>query len=388
VARKRRDHAKDILEPIITGKQLHAFVREVAQVADVRMSAEEREGKEHQEMLQLLPNCDLSTPYDPYFGHTKDKIRGDPLVGNSQNVCLSMVPFVFEAMRETLIEKIKLAENYFQRLHAGEVDDDLALEISILANRENDIFNLRKPEERNAAMQFLGTVASRDYKITGNSMNTTLLHRYAALYVTKRETLDALELFHRGTEFLNDELEIDMKNFNVPALKNGSGSTKYCNLGHYSFLGEFGPGPNTARNLISSAPYRVELRKLTGGLYTGDEDGKQVFGMSFYLKHPNTMVIGQIQDIRGERVPDCTNNGLVALCMAERIGKEMGFDRVEAYSFHTNPARTLYPNDEIVAGLLRVNFDQAAKQLGWEKHNGGPDGQINFFSRDLAAVYK
>ena len=51
-----------------------------------------------------------------------------------------------------------------------------------------------------------------------------------------------------------------------------------------------------------------------------------MFGISFYLKHPNTMVIYQIQDITGDRVPEGTTNGLVALTLAERISQKMGFD--------------------------------------------------------------
>mgnify|MGYP001619902191 CR=1 FL=1 len=171
-----------------------------------------------------------------------------------------------------------------------------------------------------------------------------------------------------------------MRSVMVPTVKNHKGD-KHITLTGYSLRAEFGTGPNTSKTLISSAPYRLELYKREKNEH---DEGKPVFGMNFYLKHPDTMVVSQIQDIRGARVPEGTTDGLCGLTLAEKVARLLKLKQVITYNHNTNPVNYLYPGDGKLMSVLKINFDEAARTLGWEPMIlGSKNGQIEGYKRDI-----
>jgi len=289
---------------------------------------------------------------DPYFDNRRDVLRGDPLVGEESNWVTALTPFVYEGMRETLLENVLAAR---QRMESGDNG---------------------KSTRR---------IAERDFTIVENSVYPGLLDDYARLYLSDMD-VDSLRPIHRGIEWLDRDLKMDMSSVMVPKHRT-NGKKEYVPLSGYFMRAEFGTGQNTSRTLVSSAPYRVELFKREDETNSIDEfgypRGKPVFGMSFFLKHPDTAVIYQIQDIRGDRVPEGTTDGLCALTLMEKIGCYFGFKRLQTYSYHTNPVRYLYPSDSQIANVLKINFDEAAHRLEWTPMVQDKNGQNEGYEKEL-----
>jgi hypothetical protein len=333
-------------------------------------------------LTDILAGFDTAKPNDPYFNNTHDKLRGDPLIGKNTNIVKAMIPFVYEGMRETLFEASRKASSLQREItnlqrHPQENIDDLTFDIFALTGHEPE---LSTPAGQMNATLALQQVSERDFTNTQNSMYPGLLDEFAELYVTSIASMDRLRYFHRGDRNLQDRLDIDMSKIVIPGKRDGR-----CNLTGYSIWAEFGTGPNLTRNQVASAPYRMELRKEKPELPATNQAGSQVFGVSFYLKHPNTMVLYQIQDIRGANVPECTTDGIVALTIAERVGKALGMEKILAYSHHSNPLRIHYPNDAAVANALKMNFDEATRRLNWGKNpeTGCPNEGIDHFYKEL-----
>ncbi|MDP3987313.1 MAG: hypothetical protein Q8P81_03755 [Nanoarchaeota archaeon] len=302
------------------------------------------------ENMEMVPLYDAT---DPYFGNQRDILRGDPLVGNPENWRLALTPFVFEGMREILYEA---AQDAREKIKVGGTTPDL---------------------ER---------VANRDFTISQNSVYTGLLDDYARIYLNETD-VDRLRLIHRGVEWLDKDLGIDMSKVMVPTKKNGQ-RKDYVPLSGYFMKAEFGTGLNTSRNLVSSAPYRLELHKREDACNAldalGHPLGKPVLGLSFYLKHPDTAVVYQVQDIRGERVPAETTDGLCGLTLMEKVGTLLGLKKLVTYNHNTNPVRYLYPNDRTLANVLKLNFDEAAHRLGWAPIVTHKDGHIDGYEKSLS----
>ena len=109
-----------------------------------------------------------------------------------------------------------------------------------------------------------------------------------------------------------------------------------------------------------------------------------VFGLSFFIRHPDIMVVAQIQDIRGARVPECTTLGLAALTIAERLGSVMGFKQIETYSRHNHPLLLLYPGDEErMHPIIKMNFEEPAHILKWEPLQEREKGPILGYRKRL-----
>jgi len=306
---------------------------------------------------------------DPYFGNKRDILRGDPLVGDIDNFTLALIPAIFEAMRGTLYKSKQEAIGLLRAIQDPEEDKEL------LAIRTEDLTHVPAENVERLAREgilqedYLNPIAQRDFTITANSVDPSLLLDYARLYITNPRTLDKIRLFHRGVHSLDKELGVDMARVLVPTINNHGKKSSHVNTSGYFMKAEFGTGLNTEMSLVGDAPYRIDVYKRDNspkGLILGNPTGEPVFGMSFYIKHPDVMVLSQIQDIRGARVPEGTTDGLCGLTLAEKIGSALGFREIVTYSHYTNPVRFHYPGDAQLATILNINFDQAAKILGWE----------------------
>jgi len=312
---------------------------------------------------------------DPYFLNRRDTLRGDPLVGNRENFGIALIPFIFEAMRETLYENVGKAIDLTERLRTREDRVLLLLETEDLTNRPFDKLELL--QNGDLVEEILKPICNRDFTITQNSVYPTLLERYARLYVVEGD-IDRLNLFHMGVVSLDRELGMSLHKVMVPTLGGHKGD-KYVPLSGYHLRAEFGTGPNTTRNLISSAPYRVELYKKQN--HGGDIP---VFGMNFYLRHPDIMVVSQIQDIRGSKVPEGTTDGLCSLVVAEKIAAMLGLKQILTYTHRNNPVLYLYPGEGKLMSILRINFDEAARTLGWKSiTEEGKNGEIMGYRRKI-----
>ena len=325
---------------------------------------------------------------DPYFGNMRDTLRGDPLVGNQANHALSLAPLIFEALRSSLKMDVERARSMVQEIDVG----TLELELGILEASEITRANLDLLSRLNAGelRDILGMIAERDWTITANSVETAVIDDYAQLYVTHPKLLDALRLFHKGVYRLDKELGIDMANVVLPRTvplpndhKDRKNGTHLCDLKGYVLRAEFGPGMNTEGTLVASAPYRIEVYKEDREA-SGHGNYIPVFGMSFFIRHPDIMVVAQIQDIRGARVPECTTLGLAALTIAERLGRVMGFKQIETYSRHNHPLLLLYPGDEErMHPIIKMNFEEPAHILKWEPLQEREKGPILGYRKRL-----
>ncbi len=356
-AREIRDLHDDPLWPIITDDDLKDFID---------LALEPREA------------VHLYDAIDPYFGNKGDRLRGDPLVGNPDNFGLALIPFVFEGMRETLFESIQKAKALREEIKDPKTKEEHLAELAELTQQPGE--RLRAMSVGAVIDDLLSPIAERDFTISQNSVYPTLLERYARLYLVNSD-VDQLNLIHRGVASLDRELELDMHNVMVPLKNNKAGGKKqYVSLKGYHLRAEFGTGPNTQRTLVSSSPYRIELCKSSPNGNTGDDS--PVLGMNFYLRHPDIIVISQIQDIRGARVPEGTTDGLCGLTIAEKLAHSVGFRKILAYTHRNNPIRIHYPNDAQLASVLKINFDDAARCLGWEPIRGQNE-EILGYRRDM-----
>ncbi|MBU2616248.1 MAG: hypothetical protein KKC19_04040 [Nanoarchaeota archaeon] len=289
---------------------------------------------------------------DPYFNNRRDLLRGDPLVGEPDNWKKSLIPFVFEGMRETLRDDVLDAKT---RVELGERD-----------------FSLER-------------LANHDSTIVQHSVSPELIDDYAKIYLDQMD-VQFLQPLHRGVCCIDSDLGMDLTKVMVPT-KGNNGKKEYVSLSGHFLKAEFGTGLNISRTLVSSAPYRFELHKRKSEFNFLDNSGcplgKPVLGVSFYLRHPDTAVIYQIQDIRGERVPNETTDGLCALTLMEKIGSALGFKRLITYNHHTNPVRYLYPNDSTLANVLKMNFDESAHRLEWKPMITCKDGHIEGYEKEL-----
>ncbi|MBI4159171.1 hypothetical protein HY500_02840 [Candidatus Woesearchaeota archaeon] len=344
-AREMRALQKDPLWSIVTGQDLTDFI-EFAWGGGIESTF-------------------LFDAIDPYFMNKRDELRGDPLAGDVENFELALIPFIHEAIRETLYENVQKARSLIQSIQAGGDNDLALLETEELTH--TPIEELERLSKTDLCVTILEPIAERDFTITQNSVYPTLLERYARLYLEQGD-IDKLNLMHRGVDSLDRELGISMHKILVPTVRKDT-RAEYASLSGYSLKAEFGTGPNTSRTLISSAPYRIELYKKGKD---GSKDEIPVFGMNFYLRHPDLMVISQIQDIRGARVPEGTTDGLCGLILAEKIAKLLNLKGVVTYNHRTNPVLYIYSGEEKLASVLKINFDEAARRLLWEpiSHDG------------------
>ena len=302
---------------------------------------------------------------DSYVGNRKDALRGDPLVGQPKNLALALMPFVFEALRETLLENVRKAEELTNKaLKPGYDLDSLHIELNDLTYVPIDALEQASIDQ---IIDILNPIAHRDFTVTSNAIYPGLIDEFAALYVIHISTKDKLRFFHRGVSSLDTELGIPMDKVLVPSVDR----KQHIPLAGYFMKSEFGTGPNTTRTQVASAPYRVEVYKAPKNgpkepttmsrlpRVLGDPIGAHVFGMSFYLRHPNILVLNQIQEIAGAKVPSGTTDGLCGLVLIEKIARALGMQEILAYSHHTNPVRMLYPDDSQMANILKINFDES-----------------------------
>ncbi|MBS3153519.1 hypothetical protein J4426_03075 [Candidatus Woesearchaeota archaeon] len=351
-AREMKDLYDDPLWTVVTNDDLHEFVD---------MALDPRE------------TVHLYDAQDPYFGNKRDELRGDPLVGNSDNFELALVPFIFEGMRETLKESVDKARELRETVTNIKSREAHLDELSDLTKQPKEW--LASTTIGNIIDDYLDPIAGRDFTISQNSVYPTLLERYARLYLEHAD-VDQLNLIHRGVTSLDAELGWNMHNVMVPLSCNGKKGRKneYVPLTGYHLSAEFGTGPNTQRTLVSSSPYRLELYKSEAK----GHDNLPVLGMNFYLRHPDTMVVSQIQDIRGARVPEGTTDGLCALTIAEKLALNMGFKEILTYTHRNNPITIHYPRDPKLSSILSINFDDAARCLGWEPIRGNNEEIVGY----------
>ncbi len=318
-------------------------------------------------------------PVDPYFNNRKDDLRCDPCVGEEENEVISLVPFAFEGLRRDLVNRISLATGFRERIarhmigltspgtaHLKLSNDDyelLLLQIEEELLGEGTINELVGYTPIEVA-QILSFIERKDPSITAVSMNPVLLDQYARLYATSPKVLDSLSLFHNGTDHLEQGLGIEMGLTNVPG---SSRRLPAVSLRGYRVQAEFGTGLNLAGSIVADAPYRIELHK--NGDHRNNLHGEPpqlpCFTTTFYLRHPDTMVVGQVQEMRGSSLPEGTTVGLTAFSLIEKIADAMGIQRVLAYGPITNPTLLSYPGDTSIKRSLRANFTDPLNRLGW-----------------------
>ena len=362
----------------------------------------ERDLKEVIEIAQRISDVpfnglDNTHPRDPYFDSSVDPLRQAPSFKNFHH--LMLVPFIFEGMRESLYTSRIMAGDILTALdsvQSGNFDPSIDRVLNSVEESLEGTFsidelaqllqtealgflygnNQRGDRFGREQLQLLGQIAERDYTITGNSVNTIIIDAFARRHIKSESLLDNLRYFFSGTYSLDSELGVKMRDIMVPT----HDGRDVIGLGGYYVEAQFGPGQSVQRDIVSSAPYKMILFKAEPGRQHYQPDGLPVMGISFFITHyegRDTMLVAQIQDMRGERVPESTTPGLVALSLAEKLGAKMGFRQVTCYSSNSfgtppnikyaHPLRYHYPQDEVLAKIIHMNYDEPAEMLHWDK---------------------
>jgi hypothetical protein len=304
---------------------------------------------------------------DQLLNSQRDIFRGDPLDGDLSNIYISLIPFVYEALRETLRADVKKASLLFDAYkeieimeRGGNANQDLlskviGFSIEDQSHEEIEEYLDMLVEDLPINGYALSEIANRDISITTNSMNTRLLTDYAELYVDKN-IASKLDYFHTGVNHLEKELGIDITSIGIPSKKSGCEFLDHS----YYITAEFGVGPDTKGLQVGSAPYRIFLFK---------DDETPVLGMSFYIRNDNALVLYQVQEMSSNILPEGVSIGDAGIALIENIAKNIGFEQIVTYSHHRNPVRFLYPGDSTVSNALKINFDEAIKRSpsNWEQ---------------------
>ncbi len=180
-----------------------------------------------------------------------------------------------------------------------------------------------------------------------------------------------------GVERLDLELGIRMSNIIIPVNGNGNGNgtskngnkKAIKNLSGYKLAAGFAIGPNAKNTLVYDAPYHIELHVLDPKAHQRAERTAYsgVMGIGFWLNKDNEMLVAQIQQMRGAKLPEGVCIGAAGLSIAEAVARAMGFSRVTTYSAKTHPQFAMHPDSESqLMGAFRLDYDRSAQKLGFE----------------------
>ncbi len=374
-AREIKKKYDDPLYRIITHNDVKDFIDGVSNL----------ETKKRPELIeQYLASYSLE---DQFLNSNRDVFRGDPLNGDLSNIYHALIPFVYEAMRETLrsdVQKASLIFDAYKELEImernGKVDHSLLSKVVGFSTEELPLDEIKEyldmlVEDIPINGYALDEIANRDISVTTNSMNTRLLTDFAELYVNEN-IASKLDYFHTGVDHLERELQIDIKTIGIPKKKNGC---EFLDNGYY-ISAEFGVGPDTKGLQVGSAPYRLILFK---------DNEIPVLGMSFYIGNDDSLVLYQLQEMSSNILPECVSIGDAGIALVEEVARKVGFEKIIAYSHHTNPVRFLYPGDTSVSNALKMNFDESIKRSpsNWEQiikdSNDGRNGRVDGYILNL-----
>lgn len=205
----------------------------------------------------------------------------------------------------------------------------------------------------------------KDLSSKGVHVSEELLEKYPKLYGALEVNINGLRLFHKGRRDVSDQLGIDLGKIHLPT-ENG-----YQTLSGYHLEGDFGIGGTGDKQLVSGSPYMIYLVKNGKKSADSEHDGKLILGVAFWCNADNTMLIPQIQEVRGADLPGGVYNGVAGLKIAEHVARKIGFDRIQAYSAKNNPMFLQYPakNNNAISALKQT-FNKDAKTLGWNGTKG------------------
>ncbi|MDO8480623.1 MAG: hypothetical protein Q7S65_02270 [Nanoarchaeota archaeon] len=211
-------------------------------------------------------------------------------------------------------------------------------------------------------------------------MNRALVDTYARRFTDDDRLLDKLGLFFgdmagnfEGVERLDLELGIDMGKVQLP------GHEGDVRLAGYKLAAGFGIGKNAHGTLAYDAPFHIEVYKidLAQPKLTERDPARSVLGIGFWLNPNKQMLVGQVQSMRGERLPEGSYMGVVGLGIAERVARAMGMKEVVTYSAQRHPILRMYPESSArFEADMRAYYNNSASKLGWEAitipHAGNP----------------
>lgn len=200
---------------------------------------------------------------------------------------------------------------------------------------------------------------------------------YAKRFGASDSLAEKLGLFHgdinyttEGVERLDDELKIKTSNITIPC--DGNWQTKKensKNLAGYKLSAGFGIGPNKLRTIVFDTPYHIELHVLDPKAPRAAERGPDsgVMGIGFWLNPDSEMLVAQIQQMRGGRLPKDVELGMAGLCIAESVARALGLSKITTYSARTHPQFIMHPDSRAqMEGVFRRDFDGSAKILHYE----------------------
>ncbi len=266
-------------------------------------------------------------PTDPYFGSGRDILRGDYAEATGgQNLGLGLLPLINPDTEETKGLKLEniLHHHYAMRCGASE-------------------------ETARKLLRFSG---DKDYST-------------------------------EGIERLDVELGIDMGKLYVP----NNGHT--TSLKGHKLAAGFSVGPNALGTLVYDAPFHVELHMLDPKAHPTAERtaNSGVFGIGFWVNPGEEMLLAQIQQMRGGRLPEGMHIGTAGFVIAEAVGKALGLKTITAYSAKQHPQFIMYPDSigQMLAGF-KQDWDTSAHKLGYiplKRDDGTGNDRIYGYKKGL-----
>ncbi len=202
-------------------------------------------------------------------------------------------------------------------------------------------------------------------------VNSHLVQEYVDLFKPSRDLREKLPLFFKqvqanpdGAERLDLELDLRMQHIDIPH-KDGSG--KHESLAGYKLAAGFGIGPNKLGTLAYDAPFHIELHALDpkAARFEDRTAYSGVLGIGFWLNEDDDMLVGQMQSMRGAKLPENVHMGVAALQIAEKVARKLGFKSVTTYSASEHPQFRMHPESKSqMMGDFASYYDSSAKTLG------------------------